>query len=166
MATPLMRIPSSHSHADDDRAAAAMTPMIDVVFLLLVFFVIAAAGAVQESILATDLAPLGAVPSDSIPLSQDPWRVQVYLRVRAAGSGEQVIVDMNGSEYDDLGRLQNQLQALAQIDPANPVILAIQPGVSWGAVIDLYDRCRQAGLQSVNFEARPPGTPLPPAANG
>jgi biopolymer transport protein ExbD len=156
---PDMRIPSSHSHDAEDRAAAAMTPMIDVVFLLLIFFVVAAAGAIQESVLATDLAPLGAVETTDIPPPEDPWKVQVFLRVRPAEAGDGVIVDMNGTEYSDLGRLESQLQALAGIDPTNPVVLSIADGVNWGAVIDLYDRCRRAGLQSVNFEARTPKVP-------
>jgi biopolymer transport protein ExbD len=155
-----MRIPSSHSQLDADWSSAAMTPMIDVVFLLLIFFVVAAAGAVKESILATDLAPLGAVESTEIPPPEDPWQVQVSLKLRPAEDGAGAIVDMNGAEYVDLDRLESQLRALAEIDATNPVVLSVAEGVRWGAVIDLYDRCRRAGLQSVNFEAK-----APPAAD-
>lgn len=146
-----MRIPSQHLRGDHDHASVAMTPMIDVVFLLLIFFVCAAAGAVQESVLATDLASSGGVESvvEAPPL--ESWELEIRLTLARDAATGRATIDMNGTTYAEFGRLEAQLQALAQIDASNPVILDVQPGVEWGSVIDLYDRCRRVGLESVNF---------------
>jgi biopolymer transport protein ExbD len=146
-----MRVPSHRS--DRDESSAAMTPMIDVVFLLLIFFVCAAVGVVQESVLATDLAATGAVISPEEQPERDPWTVEVWLKLRLDAAGRRLLVDMNGTVYDDLDRLEGQLRQLSGVDASNPVILDIDATVPIGLVIDVYDRCRRAGLESVNFAA-------------
>ncbi|MEZ6067007.1 MAG: biopolymer transporter ExbD [Planctomycetaceae bacterium] len=150
-----MRIPDSRSHRVLDDGSAAMTPMIDVVFLLLIFFLCAAAGTVRESVIATTLSATGSVDSDAPPPPEaDPWQVEVWLRITSTNpaDGEGVVaVDMNGTPYSDLDKLEAQLAGLASVDATNPVILDVGDGVDWGVVIDLYDRCRRSGLESVNF---------------
>jgi biopolymer transport protein ExbD len=144
-----MRIPSQHLRTD--HASVAMTPMIDVVFLLLIFFVCAAAGSIQEAVLATDLASSGAVPADADPQPREPWELEIRLRLERDPVSRSTFADMHGTRYDDFASLEQQLAALAAIDPSNPVILDVGPRVPWGPVIDLYDRCRRAGLTTVNF---------------
>ena len=157
-----MRIPSSHHRSDHDHASVAMTPMIDIVFLLLIFFVCAAAGAVYESVVSTDLAAAGAVASTDAPVESEPWKVEIWLKLRS-DAARGLIIDMNGTAYTDLDQLERQLRALAEVEATNPVILDVGDGVRWGEVIDLYDRCRRAGLQSVNFaaDASASGVPAP-----
>jgi biopolymer transport protein ExbD len=152
-----MRIPSRHLTGPPD-ASTATTPMIDVVFLLLIFFVCAAAGAVQERSLAADLSAAGGIQTE-LPLPErDPWTVEIWLKL-TRGEGNQLTIDANGTRYPDLDRLEQQLIALAAVDAANPVILDIGAGVSWGEVIEVYDRCRRCGLQSVNFAMDAPPRP-------
>ncbi|MFV0445804.1 MAG: ExbD/TolR family protein [Planctomycetaceae bacterium] len=146
-----MRIPSQHLRSDHDHASVAMTPMIDIVFLLLIFFVCAAVGVVQEQVLATDLAATGGVESVIETPEREPWELEIRLTLARDPASGITSVDMNGTRYADFGQLERQLQALAQIDASNPVILDVSPGVEWGAVIDLYDRCRRVGLATVNF---------------
>ncbi len=152
-----MRIPTSHSRGAAN-ADTAMTPMIDVVFLLLVFFVCAVAGIARESLLATELAASGSVETDVSPVEPDPWVIEVWLKLKPGPSGR-LTVDMNGTVYEDLDTMEAQLVQLAQVDATNPVILDIAPETPLGDVIDVYDRCRRAGLQSVNFAADAPGAP-------
>ncbi len=147
-----MRIPSSHHRSDHDHSSVAMTPMIDIVFLLLIFFVCAAAGAVHESVLSTDLAAAGAVASTDTPPEREPWKFEIWLKLNRDDT-QGLTIDMNGTVYSDLDQLERQLQLLAEVEATNPVILDVGDGVRWGEVIDLYDRCRRAGLQSVNFAA-------------
>jgi biopolymer transport protein ExbD len=128
-----------------------MTPMIDIVFLLLIFFVCAAAGAIQESVLATDLASAGAVESAVEPPERDSWELEIRLRLERDPATGTTNVDMNGARQVDFDQLEAQLRELAAIEASNPVILDVGPGVEWGAVIDLYDRCRRVGLSTVNF---------------
>lgn len=150
-----MRIPSRHLTGPPDTSTAT-TPMIDVVFLLLIFFVCAAAGAVQERSLAADLSAAGGIQTELTLPERDPWTVEIWMKL-TRGEGNQLTIDANGTRYADLDRLEQQLGALAAVDAANPVILDIGAGVSWGEVIEVYDLCRRCGLQSVNFatDARP-----------
>ena len=145
-----MRIPSHHIRSDPGDSSTAMTPMIDVVFLLLIFFVVASAGVIKESVLATELASLGSVAAAIELPPSEPWELEIRLTLARDDRGR-TTVDMNGMVYESLDLLEEQLQALAAIDPANPVILDVGPGVEWGSVIDLYDRCRRTGLETVNF---------------
>lgn len=146
-----VRVPSHHLRSENDHASVAMTPMIDIVFLLLIFFVCAAAGVVQESVLATDIASAGAVEAVIEPPEQESWELEIRLRLERDAVSGMTSVDMNGTRYVDFDRLEAQLRTLAEIDASNPVILDVGSGVEWGAVIDLYDRCRRVGLAAVNF---------------
>ncbi len=129
-----------------------MTPMIDVVFQLLIFFVCGAAGSIQEAVLATDLSATGGVASVvQPPEEREAWKLEIRLRVERDPASGAPAVDMNGTRYTDFDPLERTLQSLAAIEAENPVILDVGPGVAWGTVIDLYDRCRRAGLKSVNF---------------
>ena len=137
-----------------------MTPMIDVVFLLLIFFVVASAGVIKESVLATELASVGSVESAVDVPESEPWELEIRLTLERDAAGA-TSVDMNGTRFDSLDRLEEQLTALAQIDPSNPVVLDVGAGVEWGTVIDLYDRCRRNGLQTVNFAVDAADLPSP-----
>lgn len=152
-----MRIPSRHLIGSPDTSTST-TPMIDVVFLLLIFFVCAAAGTVRERSLAADLSAVGGIESHLPAPQRDPWTVEIWLKL-TRGEGNRLTIDANGTVYADLDRLEQQLAALAAVDAANPVILDIGAGVSWGEVIEVYDRCRRCGLQSVNFATDAPPQP-------
>jgi len=149
-----MRVPSQQIGGGHD-PSTAMTPMIDIVFLLLIFFVIAAAGAVQEKLLATDLAASGGVDSDLPPAEPEDWKVEIWLKLRRDPAGG-TVVEWNGTPYSDREALERQLRALAAVEATNPVILDVGPGAPWGEVIDVYDRCRRAGLLSVHFAVDAP----------
>ncbi|MEW4530651.1 biopolymer transporter ExbD [Maioricimonas sp. JC845] len=148
-----MRLPSSHLDARRNDDQGTMTPMIDIVFLLLVFFVVAAAGQVQESFLPTELSASGAIESPAEPLEKDPWIVEVWLKLMPDTVTGKTVVDMNGTIYEEIDRLREQLRALAEISPDNPVILDIAPDIPLEDVIDVYDSCRESGFESVNFAA-------------
>lgn len=151
-----MRIPGSHQAGRREVDAGEMTSMIDVVFLLLIFFICAATGAVQESLLATDLAPTGGVASESPVKSVDPVQIETWLKLARGTEGDSFIVTFNDTEFTDLDRLEATLQAMASIDASNPVILDIAADITLGEMVDIYDRCRRAGLESVNFAADTP----------
>ena len=154
-----MRIPSNF-HRSDEREDQAMTPMIDMVFLLLVFFVCASIGHIRESLLPTEFAA-GSLESTEAPPPQPFGEVWLFLR---QSDGETVVqVNRGGEEYTDFEQLTQTLAALAGATTEIPVILDIEPDVPLGRMIAVYDACRAAGFQSINFATEPEAAPKPPA---
>ena len=147
-----MRIPSSRR--DDDDSDRAMTPMIDVVFLLLIFFVCASAGQALEETLPTRLN-IGSLKSDILAEDNpDPKKDEVWLTLKQSGVNK-TIIDMNGNEYTDFALLGETLKQLSKVASDLPVILDINKDVPMGKVLHVYDLCRAADFESVNFAANP-----------
>lgn len=143
-----MRVPSSHTRAD--LSENMMTSMIDVVFLLLIFFLCAATGRQSESLLPTTLgggdgATLAeARPATSMPLDE------VWIAVTAPEPGR-VVMTLNETPYEGFPQLEAVLRQLAELAPESPVILDLAPQVPAGELVRLYDTCRRAGFQTINF---------------
>jgi biopolymer transport protein ExbD len=146
-----MRIPRS-SLQGLDRDYGGMTPMIDVVFNLLIFFVIGAGAFTSEKLLATNLsATNGTAIAAQTVTDSAPWALSVTLKL--SNDAGRLSVDMNGTVYQDRDQLKSQLLALAEVGPESPIILDIARDVPLGDMIDIYDACRAAGFQSINFAA-------------
>lgn len=149
-----MRIPQH----DRDHDFGSMTAMIDVVFLLLIFFVVTASSQIREAFLPTDLQKSGAIQSEITPPEDTPPTVDVWLKLAIDPATNQTFVDMNGTPYHDRAELKDQLRALAELGPENPIILDISGPVPLGDVVDVYDTCQAAGFESVSFAADPPNS--------
>jgi biopolymer transport protein ExbD len=153
-----MRIPRS-SLSGLDRDYGTMTPMIDVVFNLLIFFVIGAGGFAAEKLLATKLASSGGTSPTAQPVKDEPaYVVHVTLKL-FRDDNQNVAVDMNGTVYSDRAKLKEQLRALADVGPENPINLDTAKDVPLGDMIDVYDTCRAAGFTTINFVAGKSGEP-------
>lgn len=150
-----MRIPVSHQHSreHDD---AFMTPMIDVVFLLLIFFVVASTGQVRESSLPTPLSAPGSVEATDA-IEDDVAPSPVWVRLMRIGEGETATTaaEIDNQRYDDWNTLRGILREFAAIAPDNPVILDIEHGVPVGDFVDIYDTCRSAGFENIQFATAP-----------
>jgi biopolymer transport protein ExbD len=149
-----MRIPVSHQHSreNDD---SFMTPMIDVVFLLLIFFVCASVGQIRESTLATPLAAGSVEAVDPVESPKPLGEVWVRLARRGAGEGAVTTAEVNNLLYDDWDRLRGTLRELASVAPEIPVILDIGQSVPVGDFVDIYDTCRSAGFDNIQFATAP-----------
>jgi len=146
-----MKSPSFTRH-DEIYEDKWMTPMIDIVILLLIFLVCASAGGLAESLFATRLAAAGAVPAAAaVPASEKPWVSEVWLRLRHETDRKRTIVALNDRDYDDFGQLRDQLQTLAQLAPESPIILDIAADVPLEDLIRVWDTCRSARFQSIQF---------------
>lgn len=145
-----MRIPSQYLSAGE-RDYGVMTPMIDVVFQLLIFFVIASTGQVAESLLPAQLPAAGAVRSLTERTERESWADEVFVKLTR--DADRTVADLNGTPYDDLAQLTGVLRALAEVSRENPIVLDIGAEVPVGDVIRVYDVCRGAGFESVNFAA-------------
>lgn len=150
-----MRIPTHHDR-EELRDGRTMTPMIDVVFLLLIFFVCASVGQIREALLPTELAA-GALQSQERIEREQPLD-KVWVHLRRTGDNR-TVVELNDREYADFSALQDTLTQLAKLAPEIPVILDIEPDVPVADVIRVYDTCRRAEFQSINFATEPPSAP-------
>lgn len=146
-----MRIPSHTTRTDISENM--MTPMIDVVFNLLIFFVCASALNIQELVLKADLgksrtesATAGASvgPAESLPV--DEIRVALSL-----GERRQTVMRLNGTDYESFPALREVLLKLADLAPESPVVLDVADEVEAGEVLRVYDTCRSARFQSIQF---------------
>src|SRR5690554_5968793 len=112
-----------------ERDFGAMTPMIDVVFLLLIFFVVTASSQIREVLMPAELSAAGSVESNVTPPEPRPLTVEIWLKLFRSPALQQTVVDMNGTEYQDLAEVKEHLESLAELGPENPVILDIAADV-------------------------------------
>lgn len=149
-----MRIPTSHQSGRPTENSS-MTPMIDVVFLLLIFFVCASVGQLRELLLPTDLAA-GSIES-ATPVDQPKPLGEVWLHLERR-NGNETVIKLNDREYTDFGELQTTLRELAEIASEIPVILDTEPDVPMGDMIRVYDTCRAANFDTIQFAVESPGS--------
>ncbi|MFN0056318.1 MAG: ExbD/TolR family protein [Planctomycetales bacterium] len=147
-----MRVPSHHSRGDISENM--MTSMIDVVFLLLIFFVCAAAGNVFELLLPTDLAEKGA--AGTAPQVETVVPVDRVWIALSRGDQRQLVMRLNETDYESHDDLRGVLLSLAEVAPESPVILQIAPEVEAEHWVRVYDTCRAARFQSINFQVQAP----------
>ena len=144
-----MRRPQYH-RPDQSSFDINMTPMIDVVFQLLIFFVCTTNFQVMEELLPSNLLGPGSVAAANIPPELEDLE-EVVIKL----SAEQGLPRwrVNQRTYTNGNELRSMLAALAQLSSDLPVILDISPDVAMGNVIDLYDVCRLAGFEKIQFAA-------------
>lgn len=140
-----MRVPESRSNLDPTENM--MTSMIDVVFLLLIFFLVAAAGRRTEAKLPVDLGAgsIGGGVATAPAETEEVW-------IRAVtGSDRRTTWTINDTEYRTTREVRDVLTQLADLQRDMPVILDIGPEVPAEDLVEVYDACRQVGLDSVSF---------------
>lgn len=137
-----------------ENSPVAMTSMIDVVFLLLIFFAVTGGSGVREYLMPTRLAASGNVESVAPPGEAKPQQVEIWLKLTRDAAAERTLVDMNGTSYADLAVLKEQLRALAELEPDNPIVLDVAAEVPLGDLVDLYDTCQTVGFRTINFAAK------------
>ena len=152
-----MKIPCSIRERDN-REAMSMTPMIDVVFLLLIFFVCASIGQTKELLLSTPLAA-GSLATENPPtVPPEQRRDKVYLKLLRVG--DQTVVDLDGRQMTEWATVRNLLVELARLDPNIPVIIDTADQVPLGDMIGLYDVCRSADFEKIDFAISRPAPPV------
>jgi biopolymer transport protein ExbD len=123
--------------------------MIDVVFLLLIFFVCASIGQIRESHLPTPLAGAGSVEvSQAVETPPPLGNFWITLQREADGS---TTATLNERQFRDWVQLRSVLHQLAAAAAEVPVILDIAPQVPAGDVIDIYDTCKAANFETIQF---------------
>jgi biopolymer transport protein ExbD len=129
-----------------------LAPMVDVIMVILVFFLLGASlELAREGVLQTELDPRSG-PGDGAPIQIIP-SVKIALEEVDGGRACKIYVmgePLAGNTFDDLSRFLQQRRR-AGADPANPVIVAAQPGVRWRFVIRAMDVAVRAGFTNVQF---------------
>jgi len=144
-----MRVRSVMTSDRDLGESQTMTPMIDIVFLLLVFFVCVATDQVVEMSLPTELAAGGIAAPQSVP--QQTWVTEVRVRIfREAGQPASLIA-MNGRTFSSYAEFAPVLKALAGVSKESPILLNVEDDVPLGDLIQVYDACRVAEFDRINF---------------
>ncbi len=133
------------------RLEVKMTPMIDVIFLLLIFFVCTASFRAPEEVLPTRLSLPGAARSEQQIEAEviDLEEIVVEVLWRDGRARWQI----NQRDYDQLADVRAVLEAVKNVQIDLPVILDVEPDVPMEDVIDVYDLCRQVGLEKIQFAA-------------
>jgi len=131
-----------------------MTSMIDVVFLLLVFFLWTSSFDEPEFDLASALSlpPIGnsSSASEATPMLFD----EIVVRIAQFPSGEP-IVQLNGTELENVSTLITKLQLIAAVGAQPAVIVDPDPAIAMETAIAVYDAARKAGFDRVLFTVTP-----------
>jgi len=126
-----------------------MTPMIDVIFLLLIFFVCTASFEAAEEVLPTRFSLPGTV--DAQVEVEPEWADLDEIIVRLIWEEGHLRWQINQRDYGRLEEVGAVLEAMANVKIDLPVILDVDGDVPLEHVIDVYDLCREIGLQRVQF---------------
>jgi biopolymer transport protein ExbD len=149
-----MRLPTRHREGQG-RLEVTMTPMIDVIFLLLIFFICTASFRSPERNLPTHLLWRGSVRSE---VEVDPEVIDLgEIVVKLIRHDGHTRWQINDVDYSRLAEVRAVLEKIKTLKADLPVILDVQASVPMADVIDLYDLCRQVGLEKVQFAAAAQG---------
>jgi len=106
----------------------------------------------QELVLKADLADSGTVPpSTVVPRPESELPVDDLLVDLGPGSDGGTAMTLNGTTYTTFDQLRQVLRQLAEIAPESPVTLRIDPAVTAGELLRVYDTCREAGFATIQF---------------
>lgn len=127
-----------------------MTPMIDVIFLLLIFFVCTANFQRPEQLLATDLSLPGNATTPSV--RKPPTLDVAIIRITYDRRPFYTVAE---NRCETLERLREVLLVLSEAKNDLPIIIDPEGNVPMGAMIAVYDTCRDVGLTKIQFTASP-----------
>ncbi len=116
-----------------------VTPLVDVVLVLLIIFM-ATAPLITRRALAV-----------SVPKAATGERATQSLRVTQTGD-RQVLLE---KAPHTLATLARELKLRLRLEPDLAVSVAAEEGLPYGAVVELLDTIRAAGVKRVALEVRP-----------
>ena len=129
-----------------------LTSMIDVIFLLLIFFVFTSDFKEPEKRMPTNLSLPGAISSETRPKQEERDLDKIVARVLLDPKGR-AIYSVNGERVVDLAELEATFNALREIDPNVPVVIAPERDVPLESALDVYDASRRVGLGRIQSAA-------------
>ena len=125
--------------ADADEAQIDLTPMLDVVFIMLIFFIVVASFLKEAGI------EMNRPDANNNPPDPDATSISVTI------TGDDQIW-MENRRIDIRAARANIARLLAS-DPEQSFSIKTEPGATAGALIEVADAAREAGVKMVNWPA-------------
>jgi biopolymer transport protein ExbD len=125
--------------ADADEAQIDLTPMLDVVFIMLIFFIVVASFLKEAGI------EVNRPDANNNPPDTDATSIAVTI------TGDDQIW-MENRRIDIRAARANIARLLAS-DPEQSFSVKTEPGATAGALIEVADAAREAGVKQVNWPA-------------
>jgi biopolymer transport protein ExbD len=125
--------------ADADEAEIDLTPMLDVVFIMLIFFIVVASFLKEAGI------EMNRPDANNNPPDPDATSIAVTI------TGDDQIW-MENRRIDIRAARANIARLLAS-DPEQSFSVKTEPGATAGALIEVADAAREAGVKQVNWPA-------------
>ncbi|MEL7451592.1 MAG: biopolymer transporter ExbD [Pseudomonadota bacterium] len=129
--------------ARDQDTDINLTPMLDIVFIMLIFFIVSTSFVRETGIDPT--RPFAAT-AQYVP------GANVLIGLSASG-----VVWMEG-EAVDLATMQGRVEAVRLRNPASSVVIVADETAPAGALQQVLNNVRGAGIERVSVAARPPGS--------
>jgi biopolymer transport protein ExbD len=125
--------------ADADEAQIDLTPMLDVVFIMLIFFIVVASFLKEAGI------EVNRPDANNNPPDPDATSIAVTI------TGDDQIW-MENRRIDIRAARANIARLLAS-DPEQSFSVKTEPGATAGALLEVADAAREAGIKQVNWPA-------------
>ena len=125
--------------ADADEAQIDLTPMLDVVFIMLIFFIVVASFLKEAGI------EVNRPDANNNPPDTDATSIAVTI------TGDDQIW-MENRRIDIRAARANIARLLAS-DPEQSFSVKTEPGATAGALLEVADAAREAGVKQVNWPA-------------
>lgn len=130
-----------------------MTSMIDVIFLLLVFFVFTADFDRLEKLLPMNLSLSGKVERIETPKTEEIEPTTLKIRIFWTDNAR-AAWQIGSERLTEPAALANAVAQTAPRRNTTSVIIAPEGNVPIEKVLDVYDLCRGAGLNNIQFTAK------------
>ncbi|MCL4105966.1 UNVERIFIED_CONTAM: hypothetical protein GTU68_058272 [Idotea baltica] len=125
--------------ADADEAQIDLTPMLDVVFIMLIFFIVVASFLKEAGI------EVNRPDANNNPPDLDATSIAITI------TGDDQIW-MENRRIDIRAARANIARLLAS-DPEQSFSVKTEPGATAGALLEVADAAREAGVKQVNWPA-------------
>lgn len=125
------------SRDDDSFNDVNVTSLIDVLFVLLIVFMVSASAIVKTN-----------VPINLPQVHEPDTAMKAEIEILVAKNGS---IYVGNQDIKNLDRLENYLRALAQDKNTNKVIIRADGGANYGKIMNVMNKARIAGLDSLSL---------------
>ena len=141
-----------------NKIGLSMTSMIDVIFLLLIFFVCTANFRPLEERLPMNLSLPGSITEF---VTKNPeYQDLKFAIVHISFTNDEPHWQIEGRSCGSLAEVKQILAQLAEIKLDFPIIIDSEKETPFQYLIEVYDTCRQVGLNRVQISAKDASQPF------